>query len=213
MEAVQHNILRSQPSGMTPRRALIIGGVGLLHVAAIWGLMNGMVAKAIQVIEKPIVVTVDTKQPPVKPAVLPPTPPMQQPPLITQTTVPPPDIVVDNNEPSTPIYATPTLTNPPTPVPDTSAAGLSNTHTVPPYPVSARALSHQGTVTLQMVVTAQGDVANASVITSSGFAELDQAAIDWVVSHWKYRPAIQNGAPVPSQTTAAVKFDLKTASR
>ncbi|HEY0303259.1 MAG TPA: TonB family protein [Rhizomicrobium sp.] len=212
MEAVRHEILSSRPSGMTPRRAMIIGGVALLHVAAVWGLMNGMVAKVIQIVRPPIVVTVETQKPPPKQVLLPPAPPMQEPTLPVEPTVPIPDIVIANTEPS-PIAVTPPPVNPPTPVADSSASGISNTHTVPPYPVEARVQAHQGTVTLQMIVTLQGDVASAVVVASSGYAELDQAAIAWVVSHWKYKPAIQGGIAVPSQTRAAVKFDLKTARR
>jgi len=33
------------------------------------------------------------------------------------------------------------------------------------------------------------------------------------VAHWKYKPALQNGQPVPSQAQAAVKFDLRQAGR
>lgn len=212
MEAVQHQILSSRPSGMTPRRAMIIGGVALLHVAAIYGLMNGMVARALQAVQAPIEVTVEAKQPPPKPVLIPPTPHMEQPAQPQQVTVPIPQIdIVTTDAP--PIFTTPDPVTPQPAIPDTGAAGLSNTHTTPPYPIEARTLSHQGTVLLQMVVTAQGDVASASVVTSSGFAELDQAAIAWVVGHWKYKPAIQGGNAVASQTQAAVKFDLKQARR
>ncbi|MEI9885960.1 MAG: TonB family protein [Rhizomicrobium sp.] len=211
MEAVQHNILSSRPSGMTPRRAMIIGGVALLHVAAIWGLMNGMIGKAIEAVRPPIEVTLE-KAAETKPVLLPPTPTLERPTQPTEVTVPTPDIVIANTEPPA-INVVPVPIDPQPPVADSGASGLSNTHTVPPYPVAARVASHQGTVTLQLVVTPQGDVASAVVAQSSGFPELDQAAIAWVVSHWKYKPAIQGGAAVASQTLAAVKFDLKTARR
>jgi outer membrane biosynthesis protein TonB len=50
-------------------------------------------------------------------------------------------------------------------------------------------------------------------LQSSGFPELDQAAVAWVVSHWKYKPAVQGGVTVTSQSQAAVRFDLKQANR
>ena len=212
MEAVQHLILSSRPSGMTPRRAMIIGGVALLHVAAIYGLMNGMVGKAINAISPPIVLVKIEKTVDPKPVPVPAKPVLQQPAQPREVTVQPPIIAVVNNDPNV-IRLPPTPVNPQPPVADSGAAGLTNTHTTPPYPVEARTMSHQGTVLLQMTVTAQGDVASASVVTSSGFAELDQAAIAWVVGHWKYKPAIQGGNAVPSQIQAAVSFDLKTARR
>jgi protein TonB len=127
-------------------------------------------------------------------------------------TTPIPDIVIASETPSQITTVVPPP-NPPTPIADSGASGVMNTHTTPPYPPLANKMSHQGTVLLQIVVTAQGDVASATVTNTSGFEELDQAAIAWVVAHWKYKPAIQNGLPIPSQTSAAVKFDLKMARR
>lgn len=212
MLATRHDILSSPSTGMTPRRALTLGGVGLLHVAAIYALINGMGATALKQIETVIQLQrIETTAPP-KPVLLPPTPHMQQPAQPQLTTAPIPQIDIATTD-APPIFTTPDPVIPQPAVPDSGASGLSNTHSTPPYPVEARTLAHQGTVLLQMVVTAQGDVASASVVTSSGFAELDQAAINWVVGHWKYKPAIQSGNPVASQTQAAVKFDLKQARR
>ncbi len=208
--AQQHQILAARSSGMTPRRAMIIGGVGLLHVAAIYGLMNGMVARAIAIIKPPIEITVETKVPP-KVVQIPIQPKMVQPTQPTVETLPPPDIVIADTPPPQTIFVPPTVPTNPAPPADANAAGLTSTHTVPPYPALARAASHQGTVLLQLVVSPEGAVANATVATSSGFPELDQAAVTWVMSHWKYKPALQNGMAVASQTQAAVKFDLKLA--
>ena len=66
-------------------------------------------------------------------------------------------------------------------------------------------------MTLQMVISAQGTVTSATVLQSSGFADLDQAAVAWVQQHWRYKPAMQNGTAVPSQAQAAVIFALKNA--
>ena len=98
-------------------------------------------------------------------------------------------------------------------VADSGAVGLTNTHTTPPYPSAASAASHQGTVVLLMTVSVQGDVVAATIVQSSGYSDLDQAAMSWVVAHWKYRPAVIAGTPAASQTEAAVKFDLKQAHR
>ena len=209
--AQQHQILATGSSRMTPRRAMIIGGVGLLHVAAIYGLMNGMVAKAIEIIHPPIIVTVDTKTPPK--VFLPPPPPTLVRPSQPMVETPVKPVIVVDTPPQHEIFVPPAPPKPTNPQPpaDANASGLTGTHTVPPYPALARAASHQGTVLLQLVVSPEGAVANATVVTSSGFPELDQAAVAWVMSHWKYKPALQNGLAVASQTQAAVKFDLKQA--
>jgi protein TonB len=187
----------------------IVGGVGLLHVVAIYALIAGMKPGVVTQIEQEIhlVPVARTEQPPVQ---APPQVKLVQPVAPTTPTITPPDVPIQSPTPS-PIYIAPTPTNPAPAVPDSSATGLTNTHTTPPYPVEARDQSHSGSVLLQLIVSAQGDVTSANVVTSSGHAELDQAAVSWVVAHWKYKPAVQNGIAVPSQTQAIVKFDLKQA--
>jgi TonB family protein len=46
------------------------------------------------------------------------------------------------------------------------------------------------------------------VVSSSGHADLDEAAVAWVKSHWRYQPAMQNGGAVPATTNAVVTFTL-----
>jgi protein TonB len=190
---------------------MIIGAVGMIHVLAIYALINGMATKALKQIETVIQVErVQTVDPPRVTA--PPTPKINQPsqpvvdPIVPHIDVetPPPVNATPLTPPTGPVINT-------TPPLDSAAAGVMNTHTIPPYPTEARALSHQGTVVLSMSVSASGDVVNASVAQSSGYPELDQAAVAWVMAHWKYKPALQAGQPMPSQTQAAVKFDLKLA--
>ena len=64
---------------------------------------------------------------------------------------------------------------------------------------------------LHISISATGDVTDASVTTSSGTDELDQAAIEWVKSHWRYKPAIHSGQPVASTANVAVQFTLNNA--
>jgi protein TonB len=208
----KHQILGTRGAAMSPRKLMIIGAVGMIHVLAVYALINGMATKALQNIARDIeVVRVQTEDPP-KVVVAPPTVKIDQPTTPVERTIAPPVIDIAPDKDATPIY-TP-LANPSnqtTPSVDSAAAGIMNTHSIPPYPTEARALSHQGTVVLSMSVSASGDVVNATVAQSSGYTELDQAAIAWVIAHWKYKPALQAGQPMPSQTQAAVKFDLKLA--
>ncbi|HEY4940595.1 MAG TPA: TonB family protein [Rhizomicrobium sp.] len=199
-------------TGMTPRRALTIAGVGLLHVAAIYALINGMATTALIQIEHIIQVPIIETAAPPKQVLVPPPPTLVKPTeVIPQVVVVPPVIDIARTDPP-PIATIVAPPNTPPPV-DSGASGLAGTHSTPPYPVEARAQSHQGTVLLQLAISAQGDVMSANVVQSSGFPELDSAAVTWVVAHWKYKPALQGGVPMPSQTQAAVKFDLKLARR
>lgn len=88
-------------------------------------------------------------------------------------------------------------------------ASIMATHTVPPYSTLARRMGWEGIVVLRLTVLADGRVGTAEVVTSSGRAELDQTAQSWIVRHWTYRPALDNGMPAVGQTLARVTFSLK----
>jgi protein TonB len=65
----------------------------------------------------------------------------------------------------------------------------------PRYPESARRRGIEGTVLLQMRITAQGRVEAVKVVRSAGYPELDESAIE-AVRRWRFEPARRNGAPV-----------------
>lgn len=62
----------------------------------------------------------------------------------------------------------------------------------PDYPVNAARNGDTGTVTLALLVGADGRVQNARVQTSSGHRELDRAALD-ALSLCQFKPAMNNG--------------------
>ena len=209
----KHEILSARSSGMSTRRAMTLGGVALLHVGAVFVLITGMAGTIVKSLPRDLTVIdiADTQTPP-KPVTVP-TPPKLVQPSTPVETIPPP--VIDTAPPpnTTTITVAMTQTPPTQATPDTAASGVTNTHTTPPYPVMARAAGHQGIVMLTITVGPTGEVANAVVAQSSGFPELDQAAVNWVMGHWKYKPAVQGGVAVTSTTQAAVKFDLQQARR
>jgi TonB family protein len=63
-------------------------------------------------------------------------------------------------------------------------------------------------VTLQLTVNAEGRVAQADIVTSSGRDDLDQTAQAWILAHWTYKPALANGVPAAGHTLATVVFSL-----
>jgi protein TonB len=93
--------------------------------------------------------------------------------------------------------------------PSTSATAVAGTHTTPPYPLIARRLGESGTVRLKIELADTGAVEAVSVILSSGHQSLDETAVSWVKSHWRWRPAMRAGKPVASTTIADIVFDLR----
>ncbi|HEX3654136.1 MAG TPA: energy transducer TonB [Rhizomicrobium sp.] len=203
--------------------------VGVVHVIAIWALVNGLAGRIVQsvpkFIEAKIVQTPPPKEtPPPQPQVK-----LQAPPKVVQAYVPPPDIKVATPPPPAPVVQQvqrtvppPVVAPPPRPVappapppvpaiPDSGPVGITSTHTIPPYPPMALRLGKEGTTTLRISVSASGTITDATVIGSSGSDDLDQVAIQWVKEHWQYKPAIRNGQPAAGTVQAAVRFTLKNA--
>jgi len=76
----------------------------------------------------------------------------------------------------------------------------------PEYTEEARKARFQGTVTLQITVGTNGRTSNIRVLKSLGLG-LDEMALN-AVKQWKFKPAMQNGIPVESNTTVQVTFQL-----
>jgi len=82
-------------------------------------------------------------------------------------------------------------------------------HNEPPeYPEDSRATREQGTVIFRVEVTAAGEPATISILKSSGYFRLDQAARR-AVQHWKFHPGMTAGIPVSSEADVPVHFKLQ----
>jgi len=84
----------------------------------------------------------------------------------------------------------------------------ANAHTIGQYPELSRANREEGIVTVRFTVNTDGTVSNASLLRSSGFPRLDQAALDEVTANWRYHPAMRDGVPITVTTAANVNFKL-----
>jgi protein TonB len=202
----RHEPSRVRDDGITPRRAIALSGVGLLHVAAVYALVTGMTPQIAKLIPPDIQIDIFDQPNPTKP-VVPLQPILTRPTDATQLDPKLPDIKIADPENNAGITVS-TTSHPLLPS-NSGLTGVGSTHSTPPYPDQARTLSHQGTVLLQLTVSPNGDVVAADIVRTSGFAELDSAAVSWVLAHWKYKPALEAGVAVTSRTQAAVKFDLK----
>lgn len=83
---------------------------------------------------------------------------------------------------------------------------------VPVYPRAARRKGHEGSVTVAAVVTETGVVASADVLASSGYAELDDAALA-AVRTARFAPATEEGVCVSGRVRLVIAFKLKGGRR
>ncbi len=77
----------------------------------------------------------------------------------------------------------------------------------PHYPRTARKRNYQGTVMLDVRVTADGSVAQLRIAKSSGYAILDRSAAK-SVKGWRFSPALRAGRPVEMWVKVPVRFEL-----
>jgi protein TonB len=207
MERPSHIIFDTRSRYFSHRLPLI--GLALsFQAAAVWLFMHAFVPQGFRL--PPDVLKVDWL--PEKPATeIPPPPPPRMPEKLDLPRVPPPQFGTDVETARNTITATssaPAQQPSVSAQPDRALLSITATHTAPPYPPIARRMGVEGKVTLRLTVTPEGRVAQAAIVTSSGRDDLDQSAQAWIVAHWRYKPALANGAPVPGHTLATVVFSL-----
>jgi TonB family protein len=78
--------------------------------------------------------------------------------------------------------------------------------TTPEYSEEARKAKFSGVVMLSIVVDEHGIPRDIKVVRPLGLG-LDEKAIE-AVSHWRFRPGMKGGRPVPTQATVEVSFRL-----
>ena len=78
----------------------------------------------------------------------------------------------------------------------------------PGYPRISRRNGEQGTVIVRVFISTQGTPDKAEVRTSSGFARLDQAALE-AVQRWRFVPGRRNGTPEAMWFNIPVRFVLE----
>lgn len=78
----------------------------------------------------------------------------------------------------------------------------------PPYPPSLRRQRLQGEVYIRIIITPQGIPESVEILRSSGHAELDAAARQHILKHWKFLPATRNAMPIGGSVRILIKFKL-----
>jgi protein TonB len=86
---------------------------------------------------------------------------------------------------------------------------LSAPHNQPPYPDSAQTSGEQGVVWVDVFVRPSGRPTKIRVSQSSGFEDLDNAAVQGVLN-WRFVPATRGGNAVSDWTTVKIVYQLPT---
>lgn len=142
----------------------------------------------------------------------PPTTPANQPqvtlvhPTGSKIPIPVIDIARDDGHTINPPPGNPPISNNPPII--VAARGMAGTHSTPDYPPLAVRLNQTGNVMLRLSIDEHGAVVAATVEKSSGYDLLDNAAVAWVIAHWRYEPATKDGKPFATTMDAMVNFRL-----
>jgi len=76
----------------------------------------------------------------------------------------------------------------------------------PEYSSKARKAHYQGVCTLSVIVETNGHTSDIRVLNALGMG-LDEKAIE-AMKRWKFKPAMQDGKPVPVQIAIEVVFHI-----
>ncbi len=77
----------------------------------------------------------------------------------------------------------------------------------PVYPDSARAAGEEGAILVDVLVHSSGRPGSYRVSQSSGYGDLDAAAVQTVLN-WKYVPAMRDGDAVTDWATVRIVYKL-----
>jgi periplasmic protein TonB len=73
------------------------------------------------------------------------------------------------------------------------------------YPASAKRRGEEGTVVLRTRINADSCGLASAIVVSTGSPALDEAGL-LTAEYTRFKPATENGAPINSEVTFAVKF-------
>lgn len=191
----------------------------LLHVLAIYGLVSGLARAVVERVMAPIETEIIEEQqveeepPPPPPPDLPPPPPVVLPPpvVVVETTMAPPTNVITVSPPR----PTPPPPAPPPPVREPlceKPKERGGRKQPPPYPSTSKRLGEEGSADLEFTVAADGSVNDEgiSVVRSSGFPRLDDAAIRFI-RRYRFQPGKCDGVAQEMKHVYRVTFRLEDA--
>ena len=83
---------------------------------------------------------------------------------------------------------------------------LANTR--PDYTKEALDASIEGVIVLKVVIRKDGLVDNVEVVQGLGYG-LDEAAIEAVMTEWRFKPATLNGEPIDHPANIEISFNIQ----
>jgi periplasmic protein TonB len=206
MQTPEHDMRAFQTPVAAPRRFVSVGLVAVLHAIIIYALASGLASQMIQKLPDELKAEVVQEKPPEQEKLPPPPPPdLTKPP---PPFVPPPDIAIAESGPSNAITAVQSRQAPVVAPQISSPVPIGRKHEcMSGYPPVSRRLSEQGTALVKYVISDTGEVTSASVQKSSGYARLDEAAVQ-CVRDWRFKPATQGGRPIAVSSQANIIYRL-----
>ena len=197
------------------RRVVGLVVVVLFHALLVYGLVNGLARKIVDVVRQPLETKIieEAKPPPDKPP--PPPPPRLAPP--PPPFIPLPDVqvqlpssmrqntisAVTNVRPSAPA---PVVRQQAAPVRTTAAVVNAKDCEKPEYPSASLRAEETGVVRLAFLIDVDGKVLESKVEKSTGYRRLDEAART-ALGLCKFKPATADGKP--EKSWARMEYEWK----
>jgi protein TonB len=216
------------------RNAVIVGGVVLFHVGALWMLQSGLLRRVVHAVVPEVIMTelITPPVPVIEPEPRPKPPePVPKPVVkrkVTPSPPPPPQLAAAPSLPPAPNAPTGVVEPPPAPpiaapvavaapppappapprveLPSSDADYLQNPR--PAYPPVSKRLGEQGKVVIRVLIGVDGNAQQAELRQSSGFDRLDQAALE-TVRKWRYVPGKRGGVPEAMWFNVPIIFVLE----
>lgn len=200
--------------------------VVLLHILVAYGIVTGLGKRLITKMVEPVETKIIEEVKPPPPKELPPPPPPPEMKAPPPPFIPPVEVNVQQPPPVQNVIASATnvkpATNdlqkappaPPAPPAKAAATGIHvnavadmSTCAKPEYPKSSLRNEETGTSTLKFLIGLDGHVVEAQIVKSSGFRDLDKAAIG-ALSKCKFKPGTTDGKPEQSWAPVAYVWTL-----
>lgn len=209
-------------------RRLLLVGIAALHLLAFWGLsrvqdVRHTVARVAPIVVRLVAPAEPLKPQPPVPTALPdmkaPAVPLIDPPVIAVATAPAPALVVaalPPPPPPAPVQAAPApapavqVVPPPAPpalkrVPASAVRYVREPRMT--VPLMSKRLRESGIVQLRVVVDVNGLPKEISLAKSSGFARLDEQALQDMRSA-RFAPQTENGQPIEWEVIAPMSYEV-----
>ncbi|MGC3982502.1 MAG: energy transducer TonB [Steroidobacteraceae bacterium] len=202
------------------KRGLIIGIVIAIHVGGFYLLESGLAKSIIEMVAPPVETKIiEEEKPPEEPP--PPPPPPPDMPVTPPPFIPPPEVMVQTPPPVSTIQTVtterppdviPPIMTPPAPPVSKDVIEQPSFSRNPPnlesfYPASAKREEREGSVIVSYTVQADGSITDIQVEESSGQADLDKGAIDYVKT-WRMKPGKRNGVAQVMPQRKKVTFKM-----